>query len=52
MLIGFYVAGVLILALLPLGFLIARYLAKRGKGVPWTIDDTLLVLSLVKQQPL
>ena len=48
MLVGFYVAGVLILTLLPLSFLVARYLTKRGKGASWTIDDTLLVLSLVE----
>jgi hypothetical protein len=52
MLSGFYFAGVLILALLPLGFLVARYLAKRSKGASWTIDDTLLVLSLVEQRHL
>ncbi|KAF2829693.1 hypothetical protein CC86DRAFT_173347 [Ophiobolus disseminans] len=46
MLFASYVAGATILAVLPSAFLIARYIAKRAKRLPWTVDDTLLVLSL------
>jgi hypothetical protein len=45
-----YVVGITVLAVLPLLFLIARLLAKRSQRTPWSIDDTLLVLSLVQQE--
>lgn len=49
MLLASYVAGAIILAILPLAFFIARHLAKRSKSLPWSVDDTLLVFSLVRQ---
>jgi hypothetical protein len=50
MLFPSYAAGVSILTILPLLFLIARYVAKRTRRLPWYIDDTLLLFSLVRQQ--
>lgn len=47
MLIGSYLAGLVILSIVPLLFFIARYLAKRTKSQSWNIDDTLLLLALV-----
>jgi hypothetical protein len=47
MLVASYVAGAILLAILPLAFFVARHLAKRSKSLPWSIDDTLLVFSLV-----
>jgi hypothetical protein len=43
-----YVVGITILAVLPLLFFVARHLAKRSKRLPWSVDDTLLALSLVQ----
>lgn len=42
-----YLASSLVLAILPLLFVVARQLLKRSRQLPWTLDDTLLVLSLV-----
>jgi hypothetical protein len=42
-----YLAGSIVLAILPLLFVVARQLLKRSRRLPWTLDDTLLVLSLV-----
>ena len=47
MLLHSYIAGVVLLSILPQIFLIARIAAKRLKHLSWTIDDTLLVLALV-----
>ncbi|KAH5129808.1 hypothetical protein HBH70_199540 [Parastagonospora nodorum] len=47
MLFASYVAPVIVLALLSLLFLIARYSTKRTMRLPWTSDDTLLLLSLI-----
>jgi hypothetical protein len=43
-----YVVGITVLAVSPLLFLITRLLAKRSRRLPWSIDDTLLVLALVQ----
>jgi hypothetical protein len=43
-----YVVGITVLAVSPLLFLIARLLAKRSRHLPWSIDDILLLLSLVQ----
>lgn len=51
MLFASYVVAVIVLALLSLLFLIARFSAKRTMRLPWTIDDTLLLLSLVESAP-
>lgn len=48
MILGSYLAGIVVLSVLPLLFLVARLLAKRSKRLPWTIDDVLLLLSLVE----
>ena len=47
MLFGKYIAGLVILSVLPLLFLLARFCAKRSRLLPWTIDDTFLLLALV-----
>jgi hypothetical protein len=47
MLFGSYIAGLVILSVLPLLFLLARFCSKRSRPLPWTINDTLLVLALV-----
>lgn len=51
MLLGKYIAGLVILSVLPLLFLLARCCAKRSRLLPWSIDDTLLVLALVLPGP-
>jgi hypothetical protein len=48
MLYASYVVGITVLAVSPLLLLIARLLAKHSKRLPWSIDDTLLLLSLVQ----
>jgi hypothetical protein len=47
MLFPSYVAAVTLLAVLPLLFFVARCVAKRLTNLSWSIDDTLLTLSLV-----
>ncbi|KAL1792286.1 hypothetical protein ACET3X_008793 [Alternaria dauci] len=47
MLFGKYIAGLVILSVLPLLFLLARFCAKHSRRLPWTIDDTFLVLALL-----
>lgn len=49
MLLAPYTAGAVVLTVLPLLFLISRCVAKRIKQLPWYIDDTLLVVSLVSR---
>jgi fumarate reductase subunit D len=48
MLIASYVVAVSVLTLLPLLFLVARSSAKRMMRLAWSVDDTLLLLSLVE----
>jgi hypothetical protein len=48
MLFDKYIAGLVVLSVLPTLFFLARYHAKRSKLLPWTIDDSLLVLALVR----
>ena len=45
--LGPFIVGLVLLSVLPLLFLVARHLAKRSRQLPWSIDDTLLVLALV-----
>ena len=47
---GANIAGVTTLAVLSAFFLAARFAAKRTKSLPWSLDDTLLVLALVRLQ--
>jgi len=51
MLFGNYIAGLVILSVLPLLFILARFYSKRTRLLPWTIDDTFLVLALVRPDP-
>ena len=48
--IGANIAGIITLAVLSAFFLAARFAAKRTKSLPWSLDDTLLVLALVRLQ--
>ena len=48
--IGGDIVGVTILAVLPVMFLAARFAAKKTKSLSWSLDDTLLVLALVRLQ--
>ena len=48
MLLGSYIAGIVLLLALPLVFVTARFVSKRSKVPSWTLDDTLLVLALVE----
>jgi hypothetical protein len=50
MILASYIVGSTLLAVLPLLFLLARYQAKHSQRLPWSIDDTLLLLSLVLQE--
>jgi uncharacterized membrane protein YbhN (UPF0104 family) len=47
MALGTDIAGMVILSIIPLLFLVARFLAKRSKLLPWSFDDALLVLALL-----
>ncbi|KAF1829470.1 hypothetical protein BDW02DRAFT_147872 [Decorospora gaudefroyi] len=47
MLYSQYIIGLVFLSILPLLFLVARCVAKRSRLLPWSIDDTLLVASLL-----
>jgi hypothetical protein len=51
MLFGKYITGLVILSVLPLLFLLARFYSKRTRLLQWTIDDSLLVLALVLPHP-
>jgi hypothetical protein len=50
MIFASYIVGSTVLAVLSLLFLLARHMAKRSKRLPWSIDDTLLLFSLVLQE--
>ncbi|KAH7399060.1 hypothetical protein DE146DRAFT_521105 [Phaeosphaeria sp. MPI-PUGE-AT-0046c] len=47
MILASYLAGSIVLAILSLLFLVARHQCKRSKDLPWSVDDTLLVFSLM-----
>lgn len=45
--IATHTAGVTVLAVSPTVCLATRFAAKRIRSLPWTLDDTLLILALV-----